>query len=216
MTPAAQAHYDRGLDLYRQQRYPAAAAELRRGFDLEPRREFLFAEAQAWRLAGDCGRALPLYRQFIASQPPAVQIEAAYLGIDRCESHRGPPADGRMLSPPAAPPPRRAPSAWWQGERGWWTAAMGAGTIALGVGLAYLVASNRARDEALSSRTTSYARFDEVWETAQQRRTVGLTALVGGALLVAAGGTRLLLLRHRSLSVNLGSAGPLLTWQGTF
>src|SRR5262245_38585026 len=54
MSPDARAHYDRGLALYQAKDYAGAIREFEVGYAAEPRREFLFAEAQAKRLAGDC------------------------------------------------------------------------------------------------------------------------------------------------------------------
>src|SRR5262249_19672726 len=46
LPSAAKAHLDRGLTLYTNQQYQEAIEEFRAGFDIAPRREFLFAWAQ--------------------------------------------------------------------------------------------------------------------------------------------------------------------------
>ncbi|MES1157862.1 MAG: hypothetical protein ABUL67_02060, partial [Haliangium ochraceum] len=51
MDPAAKDHYDRGLRLYADRDFASAVGELEIGYGIDPRREFLFAQAQALRLA---------------------------------------------------------------------------------------------------------------------------------------------------------------------
>jgi tetratricopeptide (TPR) repeat protein len=84
MSEEARVHYDRGLAFYGAKDYRAAFAELEAGYAVDPRREFLFAEAQAQRLAGDCQRAVPLYQRFLATDPSPVQVNAAQVGLARC------------------------------------------------------------------------------------------------------------------------------------
>lgn len=84
MGVEAKSHYERGLTLYAERAFDAAVQEFQWGYAIEPRREFLFAEAQAQRLAGRCDRALPLYERFLASGPSPLQTEAARLAIERC------------------------------------------------------------------------------------------------------------------------------------
>jgi hypothetical protein len=132
MSPEAAAHYQRGLDLYASRDYGAAVEELQKGFAIDPRREFLFAEAQALRLAGDCEKAIVLYQSFMASNPTPVQMQAARLGLDRCgpertrsarldrdrskptgpmgsTGSRAPPAASPVLTPSASLPPSASP-----------------------------------------------------------------------------------------------------------
>jgi tetratricopeptide (TPR) repeat protein len=100
MTGEARAHYDRGLALYAAKDYGAAIQELEAGYALDPRREFLFAEAQAQRLAGDCQRAVPLYQRFLTSEPSPLQASAAQVGLARCAQ--------QMATATATNPPRRS------------------------------------------------------------------------------------------------------------
>src|SRR5205823_4412560 len=75
--------------------YGAALAELRAGYALDARREFLFAEAQALRLGGDCKSAVPLYQQFLKSGPEDVQVNATHIALGRCAA--------QMAAAPAPP-----------------------------------------------------------------------------------------------------------------
>lgn len=234
MLPEAQAHYDRGLELYRARDFPGAIRALEQGFAIDPRREFLFAEAQARRLAGDCVHAIPLYQRFIDSGAQAVQAQAARLGMDRCAPERTPalPPPTRLAPPAPAgapsptiplgggPPPGDHPR-WWRDP--WVVAAGGLGVVALGVGVVELVRSNGSADEARSPRTTTHAEFDRLWDQAGQRRTIAVVGLAAGAGLVAAGGARALWLsRHQDRSGNgrpqlsLTAGGATLLWEGQF
>jgi hypothetical protein len=233
MSPQAQAHYKRGLDLYADRDFTAAAGELEQGFAIDPRREFLFAEAQALRLAGQCPRAIPLYRRFLESKPSPLQIEAAQLGLDRCNPNRSaqpPPAVRTALTVPAesqsAPivpnPPTPEQRIWWQDL--WAGSALGLGAVALGTGIGFVVASNRAVDESMSQRI-ALPEFQRLRESAQQRRIIGVTCLVASAGLAAAAGVRLILVRRRqdqqaaarsTLSFAPARYGGALTWETKF
>jgi tetratricopeptide (TPR) repeat protein len=240
MSPQAKAHYDRGLDLYAARQYAAAIDELQLGHAIEPRREFLFAEAQAYRLAGNCAQAIPLYREFIQSAPTALQMQAATLGLNRCDPDRSPAP--RMAAAPVATTPMAAKSTpqaavqtatrdarpWWRDP--WAGAAIGAGAVALGLAAGFEVASEHARDQARSPETTTDNQYDRVWATAQQRRKVAVIALIGGTVLLATGGARLLFLRGRvsaeaesitprldpRVSFSIGDGSAALTWWSVF
>jgi tetratricopeptide (TPR) repeat protein len=81
----AQKLYERGLQLYSARQYEAAISSFQKAFDLDGRREILFAWAQAERLSGDCPSAVVLYRRFLAMSPGPREVEAAQLNLKRCE-----------------------------------------------------------------------------------------------------------------------------------
>lgn len=197
MTAAARDYFDHGLNLYATRQYAAAIEQFQRGFAVEPRREFLFAQAQAWRLIGNCDRAIPLYQQFIESTPSAVQREAARLGLDRCAPDRlrepAPTATLPLAPPTAATLAPRAP--WWRD--GWGDVAMASGVAALGVSWAFAIASDYARDQARSPDTTTEQEFHRWWTLAQRRRDIAIGALVSGVVLLGVGTARLALVRKR-------------------
>jgi hypothetical protein len=76
-TASAAAHFQRGGAHYAARAFEAAILEFQAAYDLEPRREYLFAWAQAERLSGDCVSALVLYDRFLATHPPGRQEGAA-------------------------------------------------------------------------------------------------------------------------------------------
>jgi hypothetical protein len=87
MLPEAKARYDEAMKLYAAHQYRAAIVQLEAAYAIDPRREILFAQAQATRLAGDCAAALPHLRSLPRHQPAA----AAGGG----DPHRGRPLRGR-------------------------------------------------------------------------------------------------------------------------
>lgn len=216
MTAEAHAHYQQGLRLYGDHDFPAAIREFQAGFALEPRREFLFGEAQAYRLAGDCARAVPLYERFLGSGPSALQVDATRLALDRCARQTATntatmpaPAGAPALfsrAPAAAAPAVAARAAWWHDR--WALGAMGAGLAATGVGLGFIIASHSAAAQANGAGTTHYADYQRLWDTAERRQTIGVAALAVGGALLATGAFRFVWVRRhaRAEDENPGAA----------
>lgn len=192
MSQEAHAHYERGLELYGVKDYAGAIRELDAGYALDPRREFLFAEAQAHRLAGDCKSAVPLYKKFLDSEPDDVQVNAAHIALARCAEQMAtapaPPARPATTAPPIAtsspvPAPRTAPAPWYQDTAG--GALLGAGVAALAVGTGFSFAALSARDDANRSAAT-YPDYSSRWSTAQGRSHLAIGAFAAGAALTGA------------------------------
>ena len=195
MHPAAQALYDRALKKFGTHDYAAAIGDLEEGFALDPRREFLFAEAQAKRLGGDCRGAVVLYQRFLTTKPPALQIDATQIALARCAQELArKPEVVIMAAPPAVPSPRPAPPRWTRDSWGW--ALTGTGVAALGIGVGYLVAAASARTDAENAST--YGAYQSHWSTASSRVDVAIGALAIGAALTATGVARFLLVRRQA------------------
>jgi hypothetical protein len=208
MRDEARAHYDRGLALYQAKDYAAAIRELEAGFATDPRREFLFAEAQAKRLSGDCRGAVPLYQRFLDTAPPPVQASAAQIALGRCAqmlaAARAEPQ--AALPPPPLPPPPPPPPRWSRDPLGIGTLAAGAALVGTGVG--FLVAS--LADE---SGAPTLAAYRDEHDRHGTYRTVAFVALGAGAALAAASAYRYTWLRRRarlSVTVALGPGGLVL------
>ena len=180
MSGEARAHYDRGLGLYTAKDYAAAVAELEAGYALDPRREFLFAEAQAQRLAGDCQRAVPLYQRFLATLPAAVQVNAAQVGLARCAQQLAitPPV---QQPPPMTPAPPPAP--WYRDSVG--GALLSGGVLGLGVGAGFLIAA-----AVFHNHGANYDDYNQQQNNLERRANIGVGALVTGALLTGAAAYR--------------------------
>ena len=245
MGALARERYEEGLRLYGARDFAAAISLFEEGFALEPRREFLFAEAQAHRLAGNCARAVPLYRRFLETAPSAIQVDATRLGLDRCaKQEAAAAAAARTAPPPPAPPLEPAPPGgarkragdpialparperrpWWQDPPG--LLAAGVGVAALGVGIGYWVASNRSLDQAGSRETPNVIVYDRLYDTAVDRRAVAIAALATGATALAGGLARIVYVRQRDLTTATATAagvalaptagGAALLWQGRY
>jgi hypothetical protein len=216
MNADAKAYYDRGLTFFANHQFAAAIREFELGFALHPRPEFLFAEAQAFRLEGDCSRAVPLYRQFLDSNPTSIQIQATRLALGRCGPERSVSATPTLSPPAVRTPPVNATERprWWKDP--WALSSIGVGGAALAVGVGFAVASNQTRDEATSARTTNYFEFTRLWNEAGQRRTIAIASLIGGAALVAVGVVRLVFRTTVSpavLSFHAGPGGGAVIWE---
>jgi len=195
MGAQAAALYSRGLERFGAHDYAGATADFEAGFALEPRREFLFAEAQAKRLAGDCPGAVVLYQRFLATTPAPVQANAAQIALGRCAQHLAEHPKVVVVAPP--PPPRAPPPPpprWWRDPLG---IGLGAGAlVGLGIGAGFAVAANGARDDAHAA--TSLAEYDRHWSTAESRRAIAIGSLSVGVALGVGAATRFAAVRRRA------------------
>jgi hypothetical protein len=194
MRPDAQALYDRGLARFQTHDYENATRDFEAGYAIEPRPEFLFAEGQARRLAGNCKAAVALYQRFLATGPPAVQVNATHMALGRCAQVLAEHPDVVLVTPPPPRPPPPTPRRWWRDPFG--LAATGAGAIGVGLGVGFLVAASSAEQTANASST--HPEYASAWSTAQSRQTIGVTAIVVGGALAGAGAVRLVLLRRQA------------------
>jgi hypothetical protein len=195
MGPEARRRYEEGMALYRARSFSGAARALGEAYALEPRRDVLFAQAQATRLAGDCAAALPLYQQFLDSDPPEQQIAATRIAMGRCESARPAPVAAVVAAPPTPTPIARKPV--YRDLLG--GALLGSGLAAAGVGAA-LMASARAVNEGATGQS-GYADYASRRASAESRWRLGLGVVVAGAALAAGGAGRYLWVWRHGLGV---------------
>jgi tetratricopeptide (TPR) repeat protein len=190
MQPQARVWYDEAMALYAARDYRAAVSALEAAYAIDPRREILFAQAQATRLAGDCPAALALYQRFLATQPPAAQVEATRIAVARCETLAAP---ARMAPAPAVSPavvaPVSAPPRWYQDRAA--GLLVGVGLVGAATG-AVLMASAGAADEDAQTERARYDAYASRREKAERRWTWGLVSLIAGSALVAGGTGRYL------------------------
>ena len=195
MQPEAAALYTRGLQRYTARDYPGALADLEAGYAIEPRREFLFAEGQAKRLAGDCKGAVALYQRFLATNPSAVQANATQIALGRCAQHMAEHPEIVVVEPPRPPPtPPPPPPKWWRDA--WGLGFTGAGVASIGVGIGFIAASYSARADADAAHTLTP--YDGRWSTAESRWRVGVGTLALGTALTAVGVTRFVLVGRQA------------------
>jgi hypothetical protein len=211
MHPAAQALYNRALAAFAARDYPAAIRDTEAGYAIDPRREFLFTEAQAKRLAGDCRGAVVLSQRFLPTAPPQVQVDATHIALARCAQELASRPPVVVLTPPAAPAPapRPPPPRWWRDP--WGLSLAAAGVAGLGVGLGWFVAAETARGDA--GNAASWAVYQARWSTAESRRDVALVAATIGAAALIAAGARFVIVRRHARPAQPPST-PLSLWLG--
>lgn len=190
---AAEAGFQRGVAAANRKNYEAAIEAFRSAYELDGRRDILFAWAQVERLSGDCDAAMPLYRKFLAGDPPARQAEAARLQLERCErvvAERPPvPAPVPVAAPvieTVAPPSPRSLRA----RLDWQSATLfGAGLAATATGGALWLAGRAAIGDAPSER--SWSGYVDALDAGRRRERIGLALLAAGGALLAGGIVRL-------------------------
>jgi hypothetical protein len=193
--------YERGIALYQAKDYAGAIKAFEAGFALEPRAEFLFANAQARRLAGDCRGAVPLYQRFLEMSPTEVQASATHIALARCAQQMATEKPPAALPPPPPPPrpvaPPPPPPPWWHDRWGAGLLAAGAGGLILGGGfLAVSYAAQPADDQGPAG--PGWEDFDRRAATADRRFTIAVLGFAGGGALIAAGVARYAWVRHRA------------------
>jgi tetratricopeptide (TPR) repeat protein len=193
----------RGLRSYAVGRYDEAIAAFQRGYELQPRADFLYALGQAQRMKGDCAAAVASYRAYLRTAPPERAATPARQNLERCEHELAatPPPTPRAIEPqPATPPaativvaPRRV-----RDDR--------AAAVLAGVGGAVLVAGGAlwgageagARSLANAATYDQFAAHGHDADAFAGERTAGIVAVaVGGALVTVAVARWSWLARHR-------------------
>ena len=117
-SKSATDHRVRGSRLSTEGRYDEAIAELKAGYALDPRPDFLYALGQAERKRGDCKAAIAWYDRYVATGPSSQRTVATLMQVDRCKQElaaatsstttRPPPTAAEPIEPPAATEPSQA------------------------------------------------------------------------------------------------------------
>ena len=182
--------FKQGIEQYKAKQYDAAAATLGKSYELEPKTEALFAQAQAERLGGHCPEAVSHYRKILETATDLPTIKAVQTNLAACPSQ--PDMMPRKDEPKEAPktvvvqaPPevvtktvvRDVPHSDKLA-----TLSFSVGMLAVGGGAGLYIASNGALDDANHARTLDD--HDKFTKRAQLERTLGYIALGTGATLV--------------------------------
>jgi tetratricopeptide (TPR) repeat protein len=201
--PEAQRHFERGLEAYAAHRYAEAIEELKRAFEIEPDRAYVFTWAQAERLRSRCSEAILLYEKFLSLDPPKDEADRAESSIARCRaglSIETTATSTQTSTPPsvtpapaaaaaaAVSPPPSSPSLL---SDPWADALMLGGAVTAAVGVGFLVSAAAQDDEA--QRAISYGDFRHLESTADKHRAVAIVCIASGAALIAGGALKLLL-----------------------
>jgi len=194
-TPAetAKAHADAGGRLFDVQQYDKAAAEFEQAYLLDAQPMYLYALAQAQRLAGDCTKAVRSYQNLLRAQPGEKLEGLANANIERCkqELEQHPPTSAEpaqnAAQPPASPAPaltvtQSTPSPWYADGTG--HALVGSGVAVAATGLiVYLVGEKTIKDHNAAPTYDEFQAGDV--DTAHLQQQLGVAALiVGGGLII--------------------------------
>ena len=98
----------RGSSAFAAEQWDEAARAFEAAYADHPRRELLWAHAQALRLGGRCEDALPLYERFLDSGPTADEAADAQTNIEACREQE---SIASVEPEPEPGPPRTDPVA---------------------------------------------------------------------------------------------------------
>ena len=174
MSDDAKHLLDHGQELFLAHDYTGAIAAYDAGFALDPHPDFLYAKAQAQRLAGDCAGAIQSYQGFLASSPPDAEAKIARFNIDRCQTDL--PARGAGATVYRGVP-------WYHDTLG--DVLAGAAVVGVGVGVTYLFVADHHVDNANDADDVDEYVYER--DLAHHDRAIGAAVtVVGGALAVGA------------------------------
>lgn len=170
---------------FQQQQYAEAAQAFAEAYEQDPKVSFLYARAQAERLAGRCDVAVQYYDRFLASGPPAEAAKDAKDNRARCTATDPPPVPPPKVKPSAADEPvngDRPRRKWARDAAGGVLVALGSVTTVIG---ASLIAFASTRDGTATSAPNEGEYLTRKHAARIQHR-VGIAATaVGGAMLIA-------------------------------
>jgi hypothetical protein len=189
MSAEARERFRRGAALAEQRDYDGAAREFEAAYQIDPRKDALFAWAQSERLGGNCLKAVELYRKFLASRDltPA-QTDAAQRPLERCERvveqaraeealRAKPPAPAApTVVAPASPPPQRRTSIVP-------ALLLGGGVAALAAAGAFYLLSRGDESDARAA-VDNYGDYFDAVTRARDKQRIAAVAGAGGVLLV--------------------------------
>lgn len=187
LTPEAPAPEGDPAQLIREGDYVGAAAAFGRRYEETGDPAFLFGQAQALRRAGDCRAAIEVFERFVATKPPAADIEASTDAIEACREILDEPE--APVEPPGAPEPtpmpkRPPPRPWYTDPAGGVLVGLGAAIAITGAGL---FGGSYAR---LAKRPSSEAGFEDRRSAVQALWGSGLGLLAAGGTLIVSGAIR--------------------------
>jgi tetratricopeptide (TPR) repeat protein len=172
-----------GLERYEAGDYAGAVSAFEAGYSIDPRPAFLFAAAQAERLAGNCVAAIAYYDRFLATSPSRSQADAAAEQRAKCADAEPEPEPEPAPAPAiVAPAPRSsAPTPWYRDPLT--DSLVGGSAVLVLAGVGFTLSASSATDDANAADT--YDRHDDAADRASLHRTVALVSFAGGAVVGA-------------------------------
>lgn len=186
--------FKQGIEQYKAKDYDKAAATLARSYELDPKPDALFAQAQAERLGGHCREATVHYHQLLETTQDLPTIKAVQANLALCSKEPEPPpvvvAPQKVEAGTPAPPPppqiitktvvRDVPHSDTLA-----TVLFAGGMLAVGGGVGLYIASNGALDDAKHARTLDD--HETFTDRAKTERTLSfITGGVGLAMITVA------------------------------
>jgi tetratricopeptide (TPR) repeat protein len=167
-----------GNELYAQGDFAGAVAPLQKAVELEPTNfEYRFTLAQALRQSGNCGDAVPQYKQALASAP-AERSEEVKGAMGQCPNAE-PPAPPPMPPAPPPPPPQTTSHGSIRTSDALMLVGAGAG---LATGLCLAFAAHSDADDANAAAT-----FDDHSRIEARSERLYVGAIIGAGVGVALG-----------------------------
>jgi tetratricopeptide (TPR) repeat protein len=185
--------FKQGIDLYKAKNYDKAAAALAKSYELDPKPDALFAQAQAERLGGHCREATVHYHQLLETTQDLPTIKAVQANLALCAKEPEPPPvvvapEPSETATPEPPAPqiitktvvRDVPHSDRLA-----TVLFAGGMLAVGGGVGLYIASNGALDDAKHARTLDD--HEKFTDRAKTERALSLiTGGVGLAMITVA------------------------------
>lgn len=218
---------ERAAAAYQDERWAEAAELFAEAYEQEPDPKYIYAAAQASRLAGDCASAVPQYRTFLeVNDLPAAEADARD-NLEQCEAELADrkgdataPAESSdaEVPPPVLPPdPGPAPEQVEQPPektpaRRWYADPLGGALLATGV-VSLAVGGGLYGQARTDERTANESEREPIYEqrinraATLSRAAIGLFAVGGAAVLAASIRYALVGTRHRRRKVALGPRG---------
>ena len=180
----------RGMALYQAGNYAEAAVQLEIAYSETGAISIGFALAQSLRLAGNCTRALVIYRQVFEKAPPDARPKLTE-AMQPCVDSLGTEVSSTPLPPPPAPVVERP----WYGD-GVGAVLVGSGALSLGIGgFAFMRATGHYGDAREARGDTDY---NDAVSAGDTWRWIGIGGVAVGGALVAAGIVRFVIAPTKS------------------
>jgi tetratricopeptide (TPR) repeat protein len=195
---AAKKAFDKGVKAYTAGDYDAAAAAMKKSYELETDPETLFAWAQSERKLEHCDKAIELYNELLVYDLPAENKQVIDQQVGECKdilAAKQPPPKEEPTTEPEPPPPAHdampaEPPPETQESRPWWKDPIGDGLVLTGVaGLVVggIELSAAAGADSNKTNATSYTDFKKYSDQATSVGRTGVIAASAGAALVTLG-----------------------------
>jgi tetratricopeptide (TPR) repeat protein len=177
--PKADALVKQGSEAYAAGKYEDAISALQQALTIEPRKETLFALAQAERLGGHCTAAIAHYKQLLSLMTDFESAKLIQGNVALCENTQTtkPPPEPQA-APPPPPPPASTTKTVVRVERhgdALATSLFAVGALSVGAAAGLYIASNNARDDATTAGTLAI--HNQLDDRADQERALSYVAL---------------------------------------